>query len=517
MPRSKSAPVYTTITTLPANATVKALIIGIENYQSKARGGLPKVDYARRDAEGFLGALQSIYGDRLKYELMLDDAASYGNLQYTLKGFIQSLDKDDLFIFYYAGHGFHGQGGNRITAWDSHAHSIEETTILLRNVLLDKLQESGCRRALAFVDACAVEFAPLVKSRGVITGFNDKELNAYLSATEYFALYFSCSPTEKSYPSDRLKHGIWTSFLLKALRGEAVEAIGPDRYLTDHGLKDYLRVSVRRYITDEMTLKGSQTPQAVISSSGTFAICEIASPVAPIKASGDLSGVPVFPTEEFFEGVETGKIQSLPGFTKSRHFVPNTVNDAADAFIGQLLAAQIQQELQDYYQSVKRIFGLRSKDVQHESDAGAGSIETEFFRFAVESSQSRSVPSKYRIVRTLELRQAADERRRQQVDETFVGVFDKLVVKTKKDFIDFGTLVDRLEDLSEAHGGAVEDETANERVTYTAEDGTSIVVSVAAGRISVSGRGARSVRQLLNVAHEYRFGLQGPSLLLLGS
>lgn len=514
MPGAKSASVAEKVTTLPANATVKALVVGIENYQSKATGGLPKVDYARRDAEGFLDALRSIYGDRLVHELLLDDAASSGNLRYALKGFIQSLEEDDLFIFYYAGHGFHGQGGNRITAWDSHAHSIEETTILLREILLDRLQESDCRRALAFVDACAAEFAPLAKSRAVITGFSDQELNEYLSATEYFGLYLSCSPAEKSYPSDHLKHGIWTNFLLKALRGEAVEALGPDRYLTDQGLKDYLRVSVRRYITDKMTIKGSQTPQAVISSSGTFAICEIATAVATMKESGDLSDIHVLPILEFFEGVETGKIQSLRGFTKPHHFVPKTVSDAADAFIGQLLTEQIREELQDYYQAAKKNFGLRSKDIQHEHDSGAGSIETEFFRFMVECAQSRSDPAKYRIVRMLELRQAADETRLQQIDDTFVGVFDKIVVKTKKDFVDFSTLVNRLEDLSEAHGGTVEDETAKERVTYTAEDGTSIVVSVATGRISVSGRRARSVRHLLTVAHEYRFGLQGPSLLL---
>ena len=89
-------------------------------------------------------------------------------------------------------------------------------------------------------------------------------------------------------------------------------------------------------------------------------------------------------------------------------------------------------------------------------------------------------------------------------------------MRNKKDFIDFETLVDRFEDLCEAHGGKVVDETAKERVTYTAENGATIVVSVATGHISVSRQGARSVQQLLEVAHEYRFGLQGPSLLLLG-
>jgi hypothetical protein len=50
---------------------------------------------------------------------------------------IQSLESEDLFIFYYAGHGFHGVGGNRITAWDTHPFNVEDTTLLVRNVLTD--------------------------------------------------------------------------------------------------------------------------------------------------------------------------------------------------------------------------------------------------------------------------------------------------------------------------------------------------------------------------------------------
>ncbi|CAH2804829.1 MAG: hypothetical protein CPDRYMAC_5887 [uncultured Paraburkholderia sp.] len=74
----------------------------------------------------------------------------------------------------------------------------------------------------------------------------------------------------------------------------------------------------------------------------------------------------------------------------------------------------------------------------------------------------------YQIVRKLELRTAADSVRIEQINEIFSGKFDKLVVKTNRDFIDFATLVDKLEDIRDAAGGNVRDETANERVTYEA-------------------------------------------------
>jgi hypothetical protein len=504
---------------LPANATVKAFVIGIEDYQHRAAHSLPKVDYARQDAEGFMDALQAMYGDRLDGEMVVDNDATLGAIQYRLQGFIRSLEADDLFVFYYAGHGFYGNGGNRITAWETHPEHIEDTTLLLREILLDPLHASACRRALVFVDACAANFTPFIKSRDVISDFNPTELKEYLTATQYFAMYLSCSPGEKSYPSDKLQHGIWTHFLLKALRGEAEESLGPERYLSDQGLKDYLRSAVRQYMTKETTHKGVQTPQAVITASGSFAIREVPLPVVPVREAGDLRDVLITPSKEFFEGIEEGKIKDLPGFIKRIHFIPERPdNDVTTSFIRQLLADTIQEQTQDLYDQVKEDMALRSRDIQHEGEDGFGSIDTEYFRYTVEPRHHVQDASMYQIVRTLELRTAADNDRIEQIDEIFSGMFDKLVVKTNRDFIDFSTLVDKLEDIREAAGGTVRDETANERVTYTAPDGVKIVFSVRTGRISISARGsrdARSVQVLLNTARGYRFGLEGQSTLLL--
>lgn len=504
------------ISTLPTNAAVKALVIGIENYQTRSAHALPKVDYAREDAEGFMEALEIMYGDKLDAQLIVDNDATLAYIRYQLQAFIRSLEGDDLFVFYYAGHGFYGHGGNRITAWDTHPHNIDGTTLLLREVLLDPLQASPCRRALAFVDACAAHFTSFGGARDVISDFSPEELKGYLTATEYFAMYLSCSPGEKSYPSELLKHGIWTHFLLKALRGNAEESLDANRYLSDQGLKNYLRTAVKKYMTKETTHRGVQTPHAVITASGSFAIREVPLPVVPVRDTGDLRDVRITPSKEFFEGIEEGEIRSLPGFIKHTHFAPSRPNnDATTSFIRQLLADTIQEQTQELYEYVKEKMALRSKAIEHESENGFGSIDTEYFRYTVAPRHHVKKASMYQIVRTLELRTAADDVRINQIDEIFSGMFDKLVVKTNRDFIDFATLVDKLEDIKEAAGGTVRDETAKERVTYTAPDGATIVFSIAAGRISISARGAKSVRALLNTAQGYRFGLEGQSTLLL--
>ena len=55
---------------------------------------------------------------------------------------------------------------------------------------------------------------------------------------------------------------------------------GPDaeRWLTDFGLRDYLRKEVPRFMTREMQVRGTQTPQAILSGSNSFRIRQVPRP-----------------------------------------------------------------------------------------------------------------------------------------------------------------------------------------------------------------------------------------------
>ncbi|MFZ0457614.1 MAG: caspase family protein [Rhodoplanes sp.] len=268
---------------------VVAVIVGIENYQTRSSGVLPTVEYAHDDAKEFADVLSQIYGpEQLECDVLLDQNATCTGLHDKLGYLIKNLEKDDLFVFYYAGHGFHGVGGNRITAFDTNAFNIPGTTLLLSDLLIEPLTRSQCEHALLFVDACASAFQQVVSGRDVVSDLNSQELKAFLESATYCALFLSCSPGEKSYPAMPLKHGVWTSFLLKAMRGEAPEALTKSRHITDSSLRDYLRWEVPRYITRELQVAGSQTPQAIITASNTFAIRYVPAPPALVK--GDFTG-----------------------------------------------------------------------------------------------------------------------------------------------------------------------------------------------------------------------------------
>jgi hypothetical protein len=211
------------VSALGAQRRVVAVVVGIENYQTPSSGrGLPKVDFAQNDAAEFANTLKMICAeDQLDLVLLKDSDATLSSLNYNLLQTINSLQSEDVFVFYYAGHGFHGVGGNRITAWDSHPFNIEGSTLLLRDALIERLENSNCDHALAFIDACASGFERLVRGRDVVTSMDADELNAFLASAAYRAMFLSCKPGQKSFPSAKHKHGVWTYFLLRAPRGEA--------------------------------------------------------------------------------------------------------------------------------------------------------------------------------------------------------------------------------------------------------------------------------------------------------
>jgi hypothetical protein len=500
---------------LPANGRVIAFIIGIEEYQPRAQG-IDKVAFAKADANGFAEALKTFYPEgRLEIYTYFDSHATLSNLSYELKSAIGSLESSDLFIFYYAGHGFHGAGGNRITAWDTHPFNIEETTLQLREALIDPLTESECEHALAFVDACGENFAPLVQNRSVVTSMNDQELKEFLQSAKFSALFLSCGPGEKSYPSQKLGHGIWTYYLLEALEGRAETALGPGRYLTDVGLRDFLKHSVKNFITRETNRQEKQTPVAHIASSSTFAIREVPKKKVSILKPGDLSFIKFSPTAEYVEGVEQGLIRSLPGFSKSRrHFEPDTINDAASSFVQGLAEEKIREEIQEAHDQLKEALGLRRKAIQLETDVGSGNIDTDHFRYTVEASQDRTEKTKYAIRRKLTIREAPDKFS-DHLDSILGAVFDRIVLLGAPRSLDFEELAEAFEELAVTSKGAFKESNDGDWVSYTPVDGPTIRINVETGRLTLRSSKKLRFSELLELAQGFRFSLSPPSKIFI--
>lgn len=169
---------------------------------------------------------------------------------------------------YYVGHGFFYEGKNYLTTYDTSTLDLVETSLSFEDLFLNSFRKSGAKSCIAFIDACAEGIS--TNQRGV--AFRGIDVNSALiddkSAYRY-ALYFACSPKEKSISDDDLQHGIWTWFLIKALKGEEA-AYGEGKYISTDSLEKYLKHSVSNYKNQG----NKQTPYSVISSNNGWKLVD---------------------------------------------------------------------------------------------------------------------------------------------------------------------------------------------------------------------------------------------------
>ncbi|MXY54007.1 MAG: caspase family protein [Gammaproteobacteria bacterium] len=481
--------------------SVYAIVIGLENYRRRSLTG---VDFALADAHAFADTLREIHDDLapddVRVEVIANADASLTALQDAFGYAAFALGPDDLFVLYYAGHGYHTAAGNRLTAYDTNPQNLTKTTLDLSKDALEPLADGKCRRALLFVDACAEHVQEFAHARDVVGDLNPDELRAFLHSGWYLATFLACSPGEKSYSLPSLGHGVWTHHLLQALRGETSEPLVEGDWLTDAGLRDWLRLVVPRYLTRKTTIQGKQTPQAIVSSSNTFAIRYLKPPQQP--QHNTLSPIGLQVTDAYLESTQSGEIRRLPGFQRGFHTTPADLNESAYRWVCRLLADTVADDVQEVYSTSKQVLNVRRRDTESEANPEGGSVDTPVFRYTVEPSQNPDDPAEYVLVRRLKLREHWATLR-----DVIGDAFDHLIVEFRAPNLDFDELVDRLEDIQSATtGSTLEDDERSERVYFGLPAGPTLVFDLGASRLDITIAGARS-SNLLERYHSIGLGL----------
>ncbi|MBO2945266.1 caspase family protein [Paenibacillus sp. F411] len=248
-----------------------AVIVAVEQYQFQ----ISPVDYAENDARAFFDWLtQDMCVPVDNVNIWLNQQATATALREEIRYEIRNLPEGSRFIFYYAGHAFFANSLNRITTWDTHPTNLHDTTVSMKDVLFEPLQQSQCNQSLIFIDACATYIQQQIQSRDLLSDLSNREFIEFVQNSHYQTMFNSCSPGQKSYPSNLLQHGIWTYHLLRALKAEAIEAVFRDQYITDFSLQNYLHQVVPEYIRSN-TEHRRQTPWAQISGTNSFVIREL--------------------------------------------------------------------------------------------------------------------------------------------------------------------------------------------------------------------------------------------------
>lgn len=219
------------------------LIIGIENYAN-----LPSVSYAKKDALIMKEYFMKVFGVPEKNIIsLIDGDATKSRIQGFIKQYIpKNVDTSTTLYVYFAGHGAPDidKGDPYIIPYDGDTRFLQQTGYNLKQFYGD-LEELNIQKSYVFLDSCFSGVAAraaemLVKNaRPALLKSNNVDLysNTIISLSAS-----SQGQVSNSYPER--EHGLFTYYLLKAIKGEADE--DEDRWISVKEVYKYVKSNVIR-------------------------------------------------------------------------------------------------------------------------------------------------------------------------------------------------------------------------------------------------------------------------------
>ncbi|MEO0166888.1 MAG: caspase family protein [candidate division WOR-3 bacterium] len=239
-----------------------AVIIGISDYRS---GKIPKVKYAKRDAETIRDYLINVCGIPNENIMMLtDEKAALSDLTaYIEEWLARNVTKNSFVFVYFAGHGTPNpeKGDAYLVPYDGEPGFISKLYPLSRFYgALEKLPSDNIVVAL---DACFSGAG----GRSVIEEGKRPLVPVKIPETlKKVAVITASDASEISQDLDSKRHGLFTYYFLKGLRGEA-DANG-DNWITLGELYNYCQPKI---LQESRRLGYTQTPKVFPEPLGTKA------------------------------------------------------------------------------------------------------------------------------------------------------------------------------------------------------------------------------------------------------
>lgn len=236
---------YTPPKSANGDINIYAVVVGISNYIA-----MPRLQYTDDDAQMFFDHLKSKAGGALpasNIRLLLDGKATRQNILLALQQLSARADANDVFIFYFSGHGI--SGSFLPVDFDGYNQQLPYEEIL---AILD---HSAARQKLCIADACfsgALGASNSVTARGESNTATSCYYDAFADASNGTALLMSSNPGEVSLEDRRLRHGVFTYFLLRGMEGAA--DLNHNRIVTIQEIFQYTYYKVANYTG------GAQTP-----------------------------------------------------------------------------------------------------------------------------------------------------------------------------------------------------------------------------------------------------------------
>lgn len=216
-----------------------AIIAGVSEYGAGI-STLPAVQNDVREMEKILASAESVFSDE-RLVVLVDESATRATVCNALRTAFKDAGQEDTIFAYLAGHGTVENSDYYFLPHDSDLHDIENSCISLDEIK-SLFDETDSQKVLLWLDFChsggilarrSVEDEDLVISRRleVVRGKGK-------------VIVAACTPSQYSYESAAIGHGLFTDALIRGLRGEAKSTHGE---VTASSLYDF----VDRHVTHE--------------------------------------------------------------------------------------------------------------------------------------------------------------------------------------------------------------------------------------------------------------------------
>ena len=353
-----------------------SLVVGIDKYSK-----LSPTPCAENDAREIDRVLRDVMSVEHQ-TLLLGTNATLTSIMHALEEILKKLEKDDRLIFFFAGHGVNFRGIPHVSSYDSVAGTAK--TWINVETLIKRVNKTGCDRSLYFIDSC--ESTIKLGSRRIdLEPLTFEDRKRFIEERMYSLVFSACSHKQIADYIEEEQHGVWTYFLLTALRGEEDSALTAEKWLTSGSLSDYLNVAVKRYCR--------QTPEATLQTSHVWGKKEgdIIIHKFPATIAVPYKDVPKQALKRVvFRATKVVRADGLSGFKKGVHTRPKYLSEAANGWIQRWAQPDLKEEMEEVTAALRELFGLKLDDYKLEIEDGEGSFTCPYLRYWVSVKQSEA-------------------------------------------------------------------------------------------------------------------------------
>lgn len=237
-----------------------ALLVGVTNYKK-----LPRLRFCARDMTKLGNVLTETGGYEKGNVRIVADVASDPTtqvagrqaIQQAWKSLLAEVGENDTVLFAFSGHGMQDNGKGFLMSADADPKRLEETAVAMSWVY-EQLDQCPARSKVVLVDAC---------HSGATKGarLNHHKL---VGGQGVYGL-FSCEENQESWEDPNVQHGVFTYYLIAALRGEAdlLQNNGNgDKQVSADEVFHFVRTHVPRHVKTHF--KAEQKPFRRVSGTG---------------------------------------------------------------------------------------------------------------------------------------------------------------------------------------------------------------------------------------------------------